>query len=256
MENCNGAPVLVYDSGIGGLPYLAALRSQFPDQAFVYFADSRNFPFGSQTGSALLTVLVSLLPPLVLRLRAKLLLLACNTASVVALEKLRSLLEIPVVATVPAVKPAAIRSKKKQIAILATAQTTQTEYLDQLIIRHAPDCRISKIAAGSLVRFIEENLHKGQQRELLQQLRPFAARIKESGADQVVLGCTHFLHIVTNLQDLLGDNVEIVDSLGGVVAQTASKITQQDPGSSTLLLSGSSSAKWQFWADKYSLQLL
>jgi len=202
-------PVAVLDSGIGGLPYLAWLQEHLPSESLVYAADSAGFPYGEKTPGEVRDTVLALARAFVRRDDPKLLLVACNTASVLALEALRAELTIPVVGVVPAVKTAAARGTGT-LAVLATPRTVEDGYWERLVAEHAPGRRVKGLAAPDLVRLVEE----GGDREAV--LSQWARRLRDEGADAVVLGCTHYLHLADDLRRHLGPSVAVVDSRDGV----------------------------------------
>ncbi len=227
-------PICVLDSGIGGLPYLETMRAYLPNERFLYFSDTAGFPYGEKTSRELNDRLAAVLHWIIDNHQPKACVLACNTASVVALQNLRAAFPgLPFVGVVPAIKPAALITEKSIIGVLATQRTVEDAYLQGLIKSFAHNVQVETVGAGELVRFIEQRLYLPEDpRELL---LPFAQRLTASNVDVVVLGCTHFLHIADVLAELLGDNIRIVDSRDGVAKQLARIIIPSDepadPGS-------------------------
>ena len=127
------APILVFDSGVGGLSVLAAIRALRPGLPVVYAADNAGFPYGTKSEAEIAARVPALLGRLTERFRPRLVVIACNTASTIALAHVRSALDVGVVGTVPAVKPAAERSRTRVIGVLGTAATVRQPYLDRLV---------------------------------------------------------------------------------------------------------------------------
>ena len=142
--------------------------------------------------------------------------LACNTASVTALEAVRAAVEIPVVGVVPAVKPAAENSKNKRIGVLATERTVNGLYLADLVDNFAPACFVEKIAGSGIVRFIENDFFLSDLSEKNKIIEAAVNRFIKSEVDTVVLGCTHFIFIADLLKQKLGPQIEVIDSREGV----------------------------------------
>lgn len=205
-------PVAVLDSGIGGLPYLSWLQSHLPHESLVYVADNANFPYGEKTPEQVRAAVTSLGQALVDRYHPKLLLVACNTASVLALDALRQALTIPVVGVVPAVKTAATLGTGT-LAVLATPRTVENDYWENLVREFAPERRVRGYAAPDLVTLVEEG-STAEERE--QRLSGWASRLLGDGVDAVVLGCTHYLHLADDLRRHLGAGVAVIDSRDGV----------------------------------------
>lgn len=204
------------DSGLGGLPYLQWVRRRRPDLRFTYFADTENFPYGERREHEVRDAAVGAARRIFARGTPKLLALACNTASLAALEEIRSFAPCPVVGTVPAVKPAAERPDGRPIGVLATRSTIDSPCLDALIASFAPDRRVIRSAAGDIVRYVEESLlgeaDPGPGAVMLRALES----LREAKVGSVVIGCTHFLHILDFIADHMGAGVQLVDSREGV----------------------------------------
>lgn len=202
-------PVAVFDSGIGGLPYLSWLHEHLPDEALVFVADNAFFPYGEKSPEQVRKNVVNLGLAIVERFDPKLLLVACNTASVLALDALRQHLSVPVVGVVPAVKPAAGWGSGI-LAVLATPRTVENQYWERLGKEFAPGRIVKGYAAPDLVRLVEE----GGDKDTL--VKNWAKKLQSDGADSVVLGCTHYLHLADDLARELGPSVRVVDSRDGV----------------------------------------
>lgn len=205
-------PVAVLDSGIGGLPYLSWIQQNLPFESLVYVADHANFPYGEKTPGQVRTFVVELGRALVERYDPKLLLVACNTASVLALDALRESLDLPVVGVVPAVKTAAGLGTGT-LGVLATPRTVENDYWETLARQYVPGRRVKGYAAPELVTLVEEGASEERREELL---ASWAKRLKEDDVDALVLGCTHYLHLADGLRRHLGSAVAVVDSRDGV----------------------------------------
>ena len=131
------APLLFFDSGVGGLSVLAPTRALLPNAPIVYAADSAGFPYGKRSDADLAERVPAILARLVERFDPRLAVIACNTASTIALDHARAALDIPIVGTVPAIKPAAERSKSRVIGVLGTEATVRQPYVDDLSVRFA-----------------------------------------------------------------------------------------------------------------------
>jgi glutamate racemase len=205
-------PIAVLDSGIGGLPYLSWLQDRLPHEPLIYAADTARFPYGEKTPEQVRAAAVGLARALSDRFDAKLLLVACNTASVIALDEIRAALSVPVVGVVPAVKTAASLGHGT-LGVLATARTVQDGYWEELVKEFAPERRVRGYAAPDLVTLVEERAPADQVDAALTR---WASRLAADGVDSVVLGCTHYLHLADDLRRHLGEGVAVVDSRDGV----------------------------------------
>src|SRR5215213_9253987 len=152
------SPILFFDSGVGGLSVLARTRELLPNAPIVYAADSAGFPYGKRSEAEIASRVPALLGRLVERFHPRLVVIACNTASTIALEHVRSALDLPVVGTVPAIKPAAEISKTRVIGVLGTQATVRQPYVDDLAARFAPDCTLIRQGSPELVDLAEAKL--------------------------------------------------------------------------------------------------
>ncbi len=217
-------PVLVFDSGVGGLTILEALRARLPAESYVYACDNAAFPYGPKPADELTDRVHAVLDALLARYTPKLIVVACNTASTVALPRLRSHYTLPIVGVVPAVKPAAQQSRNRIIGLLATPGTVQRPYTEQLIRDFAADCTLIRVGSSALVEQAERKL-RGEAvdaallRELLQ---PFL----DGGADTIVLGCTHFPLLRDELQRAAGTPLQWVDS-GDAIARRVEQLLNE-----------------------------
>src|SRR5918995_1821937 len=152
------APLLFFDSGVGGLSVLAPTRELLPHAPNVYSADRAGYPYGTKSEAEMAARVPALLGRLVERFRPRLAVIACNTASTIALDHVRAALDIPVVGTVPAIKPAAEQSKNRVIGVLGTAATVRQPYIDDLAARFASDCTVIRHGSAELVDLAEAKL--------------------------------------------------------------------------------------------------
>ena len=141
------APVLFFDSGVGGLSILEPARRLMPNMPVVYAADRAGYPYGTKSEAEIAARVPALLGRLVERYRPRMAVIACNTASTIALAAVRAALDIPVVGTVPAIKPAALSSRTRVIGVLGTEATVRQPYVDRLAAEHGADCTILRTVA-------------------------------------------------------------------------------------------------------------
>jgi glutamate racemase len=219
------APLLFFDSGVGGLSVLAPTRALLATAPIVYAADSAGFPYGVRSDSDLAERVPALLVQLVDHYRPRLAVIACNTASTIALDHARAALDIPVVGTVPAIKPAAALSKTRVIGVLGTEATVRQPYVDNLAARFAADCTVIRHGSPELVALAEAKL-AGEAIDPAA-IAAAVAPMRERDVDTVVLACTHF--------PLLGD--ELAAALPGITfvdggAGIARRIVQLTNGQS------------------------
>ncbi len=218
--------VIFFDSGVGGLSIWQEVRQRREDLECHYLFDNAYFPYGELDDALLIERVVTLIPPLVERLHADAVVVACNTASTVVLPALRSLLSIPVVGVVPAIKPAAMRSRNRHIAVLATPATIRRDYTYQLMTEFAADCQVSLLGSSELVKMAEQLLHQKtvDQSKLDHELLPLK---QHEQLDVVVLGCTHFPLLRAQITESLGPGIELLDS-GEAVAKQLDRVLGMD----------------------------
>ncbi len=188
------APLLFFDSGVGGLSVLAPTRALIPTAPIAYVADSAGYPYGTKSDAELAERLPALLGRLVEQYRPRLVVIACNTASTIALDHVRAALDIPVVGTVPAIKPAAEISRTRVIGVLGTEATVRQPYVDDLAARFAKDCMVIRHGSPELVAIAEAKL-AGETVEpaaVTAAVRPMIDQPRGGEIDAVVLACTHF----------------------------------------------------------------
>ena len=221
-------PVAVLDSGIGGVPYLVKLRKKLPRENYLYLADHRNFPYGDKSVDDVRASVIEAADRLYSYQKPKMIILACNTASVSALQTLRDHVDVPVVGVVPAVKPAAALSGKRTIGVLATERTVHAPYLDGLIEQFADSCRVVRVAAGDIVSFVEHRLFQSTREEQTSLIAPAVEQFRREKVDAVVLGCTHFTYLEENISALSGGSFLSVDSREGVANQAVRVLEKED----------------------------
>ena len=219
------APVLIFDSGVGGLSILADIAAALPGLPLVFACDNAFFPYGTKTETELLDRVDAVLQTLLASVQPQLVVVACNTASTVALPRLRSRYPIPIVGVVPAIKPAAQQSRNKIIGLLATPATVQRPYTDELIREFAADCQVIKIGSRELVQLAEDKLRglSVNTAQLQAILAPFFADPAHA-PDTIVLGCTHFPLLRAELDAAVPQPVQWVDS-GTAIARRVASLT-------------------------------
>jgi glutamate racemase len=223
------APILFFDSGVGGLSVLAPTRALLPNAPIVYAADTAGFPYGTKSESEIASRVPALLGRLVERFHPRLVVIACNTACTIALEHIRSALDVPVVGTVPAIKPAAEVSKSRVIGVLGTQATVRQAYVDDLAAKFANDCRLIRHGSPELVELAEAKL-AGETIALdavRAATRPMFEAPDGQRIDTVVLACTHFPLLDEELR-AASPNVTYVDG-GAGIARRIVYLTREQP---------------------------
>lgn len=188
------SPLLFFDSGVGGLSVLGPTLKLLPNARIIYAADSAGFPYGKRSEAEISSRVPALLGRLVERFHPRLAVIACNTASTIALEHARSALEIPTVGTVPAIKPAAEMSKTRVIGVLGTEATVRQPYVDDLAKQFAADCTLVRHGSPELVELAEAKLAGDiiDVKAVRDAVLPMFEAEAGERIDTVVLACTHF----------------------------------------------------------------
>ena len=217
------SPILLFDSDVGGLTVLAELRKLLPAAPVIYVADNAGLPYGDKTEAEIAARVCGLLGRLAERYHPRLICIACNTASTIALGMVRDVLEVPIVGTVPALKPAAELTKTKVIGLLGTRATINQPYVDRLERDHASDCRVLRAAAPQLVIAAEAKM-RGASPDPAAFTDAAASLLcqSEGGAiDTVVLACTHFPLVRDELEAAFDPKVTFVDGAAGIAMRIA-----------------------------------
>lgn len=223
-------PILFFDSGVGGLSVLGPTRALLPNAPFVYAADSAGFPYGIKTEREIAVRVPALLGRLAERYRPRLIVIACNTASTIALADVRAALDLPIVGTVPAIKPAAEISVSRVIGVLGTEATVRQPYVDDLAARFASDCLVLRHGSAELVQLAEAKLHghatdPARYAAILHGLfgQPGGERI-----DTIVNACTHFPLVAGELAAAAPAGVRFIDGSAGIARRIVSLTDGQD----------------------------
>jgi glutamate racemase len=218
-----GAPVLMFDSGVGGLTVLDALRRELPQCPVIYAADEAGLPYGEKARRRSARV-SGLLGRMTERFRPRLVCIACNTASTIALASVREVLEVPIVGTVPAIKPAAAMTRTGTIGLLGTAATIRQVYVDRLETEFARGKLLLRHGAGELVSAAEAKLRGEPVDMAVIEHAVDGLRRQEGGADidTVVLACTHFPLLREELGAVFGPGVRFIDGADGIARRIAS----------------------------------
>ncbi|HOZ29844.1 MAG TPA: glutamate racemase [Bacteroidales bacterium] len=207
----------VFDSGIGGLTVLKELLERLPNEDFVYYADSRNAPYGHKSAEEIIAMCDYIIRFL-LDKNCKIVVIACNTATAAAVQEMRKRFKIPIIAMEPAVKPACLNTKTRHIGVLATEGTfrgnhflkTSEKYKDYVVLH-------LQVAKG-LVELAEKGIFEGKEAESL--VKQYTNPFLNSNIDQLVLGCTHYPYFFDLIKKTVGTNVTIVDSAEPVARRT------------------------------------
>ena len=223
-------PLLFFDSGMGGLSVLAPTRVLLPTAPIVYAADNGGFPYGTRTEAEIAARVPALLGRMVERYKPRLIVIACNTASTIALAAVRAALDLPIVGTVPAIKPAAALSKTRAIAVLGTDATVRQPYVDNLSAEFASDCLVLRHGSARLVELAEAKL-RGEPADLSEYRAIWEGLLGQPGGervDTVVLACTHFPLVAEELRATAPRPLAFVDGGDGIARRVAWLTRDQD----------------------------
>lgn len=216
-------PLLIFDSGVGGLSVLKPIRALLPAAPIVYVADSAGYPYGVKSAAEIAARVPALLGRLSERLDPELIVIACNTASTIALDAVRAALDVPIVGTVPAIKPAAERSRTRVIGVLGTQATVEQPYVDRLSAEFASDCTVIRHGSAELVEIAEAKL-RGDTTEPAAYARILDGLFAQPGGeriDTIVLACTHFPLVEEELAAAAPRPIAFVDGKEGIARRTA-----------------------------------
>ena len=224
-------PVGIFDSGIGGLSILREIRKLMPEEDLCYVADSAWMPYGEKPRAVVRDRSLKIARFLVEKQGCKAIVVACNTATGLAVDLLREELDVPVIAIEPAIKPATECTKSGVIGVMATPGTLSGEKFGLLRGRFSGDKRIISQPCPGLAREIEKGKpHSIRLRKLLTRfLHPFL----EEGADVIVLGCTHYPLVKPLIQEIAGPGVQLIDSGEAVARQLHRKLDESGLRSSS-----------------------
>ncbi|MDV6168969.1 glutamate racemase [Flavobacterium sp. DG1-102-2] len=209
-------PIGLFDSGIGGTSIWKEIHALLPNEDTIYLADSKNAPYGQKTKEEIVELSFKNTEYL-LEQNAKMIVVACNTATTNAIKEMRAKYDVPFIGIEPALKPAAIHTKTKTIGILATKGTLTSE-LFYKTVANLKDITVVEQVGFNLVKLIEEGkLESDEIRELLKEyLQPMI----EANIDHLVLGCSHYPYLVPQIKEILPKDVKIIDSGEAVARQT------------------------------------
>lgn len=237
-------PVLFFDSGVGGLSVLGATRALLPRAPLVYVADSAGFPYGTRSEAEIGARVPALLGRLAERHRPRLIVIACNTASTIALAAVREALDVPVVGTVPAIRPAAAISRTRVVGVLGTDATVRQPYVDDLTERFAGDCLVLRHGSAELVALAEAKL-RGAATDPARYAAILDGLFAQPGGeriDTIVNACTHFALVAGELAAAAPRAVAFVDGSAGIARRvaflTAGQAWPDDPGAGLAVFTG------------------
>lgn len=210
-------PIGIFDSGVGGLSILESVKKLLPNESFVYLADQKNNPYGGRSAEEI-QELASKDVKFLLDKKVKLIIIACNTVSVNAIEYLRSKFDIPIIAVVPVVKTIAQKSKSKKAAVFSTPATAKSKYLKDLIKKFAGGIEIYSVGTSKLEHLVEDGIVDGP--KVRKAIEKVLLPLIEKQVDAIALGCTHYPFLTKEIKKVVGLKAEIYDSGGAIARRT------------------------------------
>jgi glutamate racemase len=213
------ASIGVFDSGAGGLTILATLRQELPHENYIYIGDTAHVPYGQRSDGEIAQLSIAAVRFLVEQ-GAKLVVVACNTASQAALNTLRATFNVPIVGVVPAVKPAARATRKGRVGVAATNQAAKAAYLQHLIDEFAEGIQVFAVGCPELVALVEAGIFDGPEAE--QTVRHALQPLLAADVDVIVLGCTHFPAMRPLIERVVGQHIQVIDSGAAIARRTRS----------------------------------
>ena len=232
-------PIGVFDSGVGGLSVLREIRRELPGENLLYVADSGHAPYGEKSAQLIKARAIAIVEFLLSR-HAKAIVVACNTATGVAIDMLRARFTVPIVAMEPAVKPAVTLTRSGVIGVLATSRTIASDNFAKLHDRFGANVKILMQACPGLVELVEAgDLSSDKTRTLLEQhVLPLLAE----KVDTIVLGCTHYPFLVPLIREIAGPTVAIIDPSAAIARELRRRLSGAD-----LLAIDNRAGTEQFW---------
>ena len=213
----NKQPIGIFDSGVGGTSIWRAIHALMPKENTVYLADSANAPYGPKGKEAILALSIKNTEYL-LNHNCKLIVVACNTATTNAIDYLRQHYDVPIIGIEPAIKPAALKTQTKVIGVLATRGTLSSELFCNATQLYSNGIKIIEQEGEGIVQLIESG--RINSTKMTAVLRGYLKPMLEANIDYLVLGCTHYPYLMTQLRKILPKHVKIIDSGEAVAKQT------------------------------------
>jgi glutamate racemase len=223
--------ILVFDSGLGGLTVYREVAAALPGARFVYVADDAGFPYGNLAENALIARVTGVIGAAIAENAPDLVVVACNTASTMALTELRSRFQVPFVGTVPAIKPACAKSKSKRVAVLGTQATVNREYTRALIREYAAGCDVVLVGSSHLASFAETEL-AGQpvtDDAIKAEITGCFVDADRRRTDTVVLACTHYPLLTERFRAVAAWPVDWLDPAPAIARRVADLMRDVPP---------------------------
>ena len=235
----NKNPIGIFDSGIGGLSIARQIREILPNENILYIADSAHAPYGDKSESFIYQRSSSIIQFLLER-KAKAVVIACNTATVSSIQKLRSIYTVPIVGVEPGVKPAVFKTNSGIIGVLATTQTLKSTAFNDLAKNYSTNVKIEVQPCPGLMEKVEALKLDGDETEAL--IKKYVIPLLEKGVDNIVLGCTHYAFLAPIIRKVAGPDVEIINTDLAVAKEAARRLEAE-----FLQTTGTTPGNDEFW---------
>lgn len=222
----NTQAIGIFDSGIGGLTVMREIMQKLPHEQLIYFGDTARLPYGEKSPETILRYSIEN-AIFLMEHKIKLLVIACNTASAFAVDKLQQILKIPIIDVIkPGADRAAAVSNSHKIGVLATRATTASGIYQREIQKRLPSAEVYTIACPLLVPLIEEHFFDHPATQLI--IKDYLAPLKEKNIDTLLLGCTHYPLLHHLIQNEMGAHVSIIDSATTCADQVSETLDAQN----------------------------
>ncbi len=225
MNSIEDKPIGFFDSGVGGTSIWKEVHQLLPNESTIYLADSKNAPYGKESKEKIIEFSIKN-TEFLLNKNAKIIIVACNTATTNAISILRKKYDIPFIGIEPAIKPAGLITKTKKIGVLATQGTIQSDLFEQTSSSLDTTIEIIEQVGEGLVDLIEKGEIESKQMQKL--LYKYLNPMIEKNIDALVLGCSHFPYLIPHIKDIIGNKIKIIDSGSAVARQTKKILTRLD----------------------------
>jgi len=237
-------PIGIFDSGVGGLSIARCIRNTLQAESLIYIADQGFSPYGTKSKQEI-EVRSNCVIDFLIDQGCKAIVVACNTATVNSIDKLRIKYDIPLVGVEPGVKPAALNTKTGVVGILATALTLNSDSFKELKASYSEQVNVEMEACPDLVDLVEEGSFSSA--EALKQIENYVVPLLDKGADHIVLGCTHFSFLIPLIEKIVKDKAVIVDTAMPVAIELKRRLLMMN-----LLNQAATPGGVEFWSSEVS----
>lgn len=217
-------PIGVFDSGVGGLSVAKKIREALPCEDIIYVADSRNAPYGNKT-QPFIEQRSTAITQFLIEQGAKAVVVACNTATLSAIQTLRTQFTVPIIGVEPGIKPAVAQTRCGVAGVMVTTRTSQSENFHQLIQRVSQNTRIAVQACDGLVEQIEKGELDSEQTRAL--VTNYVQQLCKQGVDVIALGCTHYPFLLPLIQEVAGRQINIIETGTAVANQVVRRLSDE-----------------------------